>query len=80
MTTLAQTREKIQIDEMTLDRVAVAIGSAGSFLFQHNAKIGFLCFALGFALGVPVIYLLMSNGLMLGSFLALDWGPDHGPW
>lgn len=42
-----------------------------SFLFVHNAGIGILCFALGFAAGVPTAYLLFQNGLMLGAFLAL---------
>jgi len=42
-----------------------------SFLFVHNAGIGILCFALGFAAGVPTAFLLFQNGLMLGAFLAL---------
>jgi len=42
-----------------------------SFLFTHNAKVGMLCFALGFAAGVPVVYLLFSTGLMLGAMAAL---------
>lgn len=42
-----------------------------SFLFSHNAKIGMMCFALGFALGAPVVLLLVYNGLTLGAFLAL---------
>ena len=42
-----------------------------SFLFSNNAKVGMLCFALGFALGAPVVLLLVYNGLILGSFLAL---------
>lgn len=42
-----------------------------SALFTHNAQIGFLCFALGFAAGVPVILLLFSNGVLLGAFAAL---------
>lgn len=42
-----------------------------SFLFSNNAKIGMLCFALGFALGVPVILLLVYNGLTIGALLAL---------
>lgn len=40
-------------------------------LFSHNAGIGLLCFALGFAFGVPVILLLFSNGATLGAFVAL---------
>jgi uncharacterized membrane protein SpoIIM required for sporulation len=42
-----------------------------SFLFTHNAKIGMLCFALGFAAAVPVVYLLFTTGLMLGAMAAL---------
>jgi len=42
-----------------------------SFLFTHNAKIGFLAFALGFAFGIPTVLLLFSNGLSLGAFTAL---------
>jgi uncharacterized membrane protein SpoIIM required for sporulation len=42
-----------------------------TFLFTHNSKVGMLCFALGFAAGVPVIYLLFSTGLMLGAMVAL---------
>ena len=42
-----------------------------TFLFTHNAKVGMLCFALGFAAGVPVVYLLFSTGLMLGAMVAL---------
>jgi len=42
-----------------------------SYLFTHNAKIGMLCFAVGFLAGVPVIYLLFSNGLALGAMAAL---------
>ncbi len=42
-----------------------------SFLFTHNSKVGMLCFALGFAAGVPVVYLLFSTGLMLGAMAAL---------
>ena len=42
-----------------------------TYLFQHNAQVGLLCFALGFALGIPVFYLLFSNGLLLGAMAAL---------
>ncbi len=40
-------------------------------LFSHNAGIGLLCFAFGFAFGVPVVLLLFSNGATLGAFVAL---------
>jgi len=42
-----------------------------SFLFTHNAQIGLMCFALGFAVGVPVFYLLFTNGQMLGALAGL---------
>jgi uncharacterized membrane protein SpoIIM required for sporulation len=42
-----------------------------TFLFTHNSRVGMLCFAVGFAAGVPVIYLLFSTGLMLGAMAGL---------
>ena len=47
-----------------------------SFLFSHNARIGMLCFALGFAAGVPVALLLFANGLILGAFAAIHHQHD----
>ncbi len=49
-----------------------------SFLFSNNARIGMLCFALGFAAGVPVALLLFTNGLMLGAFAAIHHQHDLG--
>lgn len=42
-----------------------------TFLFTHNARVGMLCFALGFALGVPTLFFLVQTGLMAGAFVAL---------
>ena len=42
-----------------------------AYLFTHNAAIGMLAFALGFALGVPVVILMFYNGLMIGAIAAL---------
>jgi uncharacterized membrane protein SpoIIM required for sporulation len=39
-----------------------------SFLFTHNAGLGLLSLALGFVAGIPVAYLLLTNGLVLGAF------------
>ena len=47
-----------------------------AFLFTHNAQIALLCFALGFAFGVPTIMLLVMNATMLGAFLALYGSHD----
>ena len=52
-------------------RQGVALDVFASFLFDHNARIGISCLALGFAGGVPVILLLFSNGLTLGAMAAL---------
>jgi uncharacterized membrane protein SpoIIM required for sporulation len=55
-----------------------------TFLFTHNSQVAALCFALGFAFGVPTALLLIQNGLMLGAFLALfaarGLGLDMGAW
>lgn len=42
-----------------------------TFLFTHNTKVAFMCFAWGICLGLPTIYLLIRTGLMLGAFTAL---------
>lgn len=42
-----------------------------SFLFVHNAGIGLVAFALGFAAGFPSAFLMFYNGLVLGAFGAL---------
>jgi uncharacterized membrane protein SpoIIM required for sporulation len=52
-----------------------------AFLFSHNASVGMLCFTLGAAAGIPVVVLLLINGMTLGAMtaihaqkgLALDW-------
>jgi len=48
-----------------------ALTGFASFLFVHNARIGLLAAALGFAAGVPTALLVFSNGLMLGAFMQL---------
>jgi uncharacterized membrane protein SpoIIM required for sporulation len=59
--------------------LASALTPFAASLFSHNARIGLLCFSLGFAAGVPTALLLFTNGLMLGAFAAvyhqcgLDW-------
>jgi uncharacterized membrane protein SpoIIM required for sporulation len=66
------------------------LGAFAAYLFSHNAQIGILSFSLGFALGVPTLALIFTNGLMLGAFLALfasrgllvelgGWLSIHGP-
>ena len=50
---------------------SATLGTFASMLFVHNAGIGMLCFALGFAAGLPVFWLVFTNGLILGAFGAL---------
>lgn len=47
------------------------LSAFASMLLSNNARIGMMCFALGFAFGIPVVYLLFSNGLIIGAFAAL---------
>ncbi len=47
------------------------LASFAAELFSHNARIGIMVFALGFVLGIPSAFLLFTNGLVLGAFVAL---------
>lgn len=47
------------------------LAAFSSFLASHNAKIGMMAFALGFAGGIPTVYLMFQNGLMLGAMSSL---------
>ena len=62
-------REVLFEDAETHDVEDLSVFS--TFLFTHNARIGMMCFALGFALGLPTLFLLIQTGLMLGAFIAL---------
>jgi uncharacterized membrane protein SpoIIM required for sporulation len=45
------------------------LGTFAAYLFTHNAQISLMCFALGFAFGVPTMMLVIYNGAMLGALL-----------
>lgn len=47
------------------------LGGFAVFLFTHNAQVSILCFALGFAFGVPTALFMAEQGLVLGAMLAL---------
>lgn len=55
-----------------------SLSAFSSYLFVHNSGIALLSFALGIALGVPTLVLLISNGMMIGSFFALYAGRGLG--
>ncbi|MCC6782749.1 MAG: stage II sporulation protein M [Planctomycetes bacterium] len=65
------TAEELRAPLYTEPEFASALALFASFLFQHNAQIAILCFALGAAAGVPVVWLLFTNGLTLGAMAAL---------
>jgi uncharacterized membrane protein SpoIIM required for sporulation len=52
-----------------------------SFLIANNVRVGMLCFTFGIALGIPVVVLLVMNGMILGAMtqihvakgLGVDW-------
>jgi uncharacterized membrane protein SpoIIM required for sporulation len=77
-------RETLRATLLPKDRSVDKLGAFAAHLFSHNAQIGILSFALGFALGVPTLALMFYNGLMLGGFLALfqryDLLPELGGW
>jgi uncharacterized membrane protein SpoIIM required for sporulation len=60
------------------------LGVFATFLFTHNAQVAILCFALGFAFGVPTAMLLLYHGAMMGAFIALygshGLAVDLGGW
>ena len=55
-----------------------------TFLFTHNSQVAIPAFALGFAFGVPTVFLLIYNGGTLGAFFALfgakGLGAPLGGW
>lgn len=66
------------------EELADTLAAFASFLFSHNARIGILCFALGVAAGLPVVFLMLINGTSLGAFAALytsrGLGTDFWGW
>lgn len=69
--TPAATTEELRAALYDQEHPADALGAFAMFLFTHNAKVGMMCAAFGFAAGAPVVLLLFSNGLLLGAFAAL---------
>ena len=48
------------------------------FYVRHNTGIAFQCFALGFFLGLGTIYVLLSNGIQLGTVSGYVIAQGHG--
>ena len=47
-----------------------------AMLFDNNARVGILCFALGALFGAPVVLLMFANGLPIGALFAVH--AQHG--
>lgn len=66
------------------DEGSVGLSFFATMLFTHNAQVALGAFALGFALGVPTIVLLLMNGAMLGAMLHVFFskgvGFEFGGW
>lgn len=60
------------------------LSAFAAYLFTHNAGVCLMSFALGFAFGLPTAFLVVSNGCMMGAFLALfaskGLGFEVGGW
>jgi uncharacterized membrane protein SpoIIM required for sporulation len=66
------------------DGATAWLGSFAAALFSNNARIGIFAFALGVLGGVPVVALLLYNGLCLGAMAAIyqraGLGADFWAW
>jgi uncharacterized membrane protein SpoIIM required for sporulation len=53
------------------DEGGKGLGAFAVWLFQHNAQVSIMCFALGFAFCVPTALFIAEQGIVLGAMLAL---------
>lgn len=74
--TIEYLRSTIYTDEGTTGDGELSAFS--SFLFNNNAQIALFAFALGFAFGIPTAWLLVYNGVMIGSLYAVFWDKGLG--
>jgi uncharacterized membrane protein SpoIIM required for sporulation len=60
------------------------LGPFAAQLFTHNSQISLLCFALGFAFGIPTMMLVIYNGAMIGAlmqvYVAKGLGIELAAW
>ena len=69
--TPASSTEELRAGLYKTESFGEMLATFAAQLFDHNARIGILAFALGFVAGLPTLLLLFYNGLVLGSFVAL---------
>lgn len=70
------TRDELAETIFDKPETADQLTAFATFLFQNNARVGMLCFALGAAFGVPVVVLLYYNGLAIGAIVAVFAGKE----
>ena len=60
------------------------LSAFAAYLFTHNAGVALVAFSLGFAFGLPTAFMVVTNGCMMGAFLALfaakGLGYQAGGW
>jgi len=64
-------REELSEVLYTPEESGTQLARFATWLFTHNARIGLLCFAVGFVAGVPVLLVLFANGATLGAMWAV---------
>ena len=69
--TPASSTAELQAGLYSHGSVSGSLATFAASLFDHNARIGIMAFALGFIAGLPTLLLLFYNGLVLGGFAAL---------
>lgn len=69
----SQDFSELEQDGYTREDAAMA-----GFYVRHNTSIAFQCFALGFFLGLGTIYVLLSNGIQLGTVAGYVVASGHG--
>ncbi len=74
-TALYTMEEMYSMEVKEFDRQDAAM--AGYYV-QHNTSIAFQCFALGIFLGLGTIYVLLSNGIQLGTVAGYLIAKGHG--
>lgn len=71
-------RDTLYNDPSEMEGFISQLAQFAGFLFNNNAQIAILAFALGFMFGIPTAVLLILNGLSIGAFYALFWSRGLG--
>jgi uncharacterized membrane protein SpoIIM required for sporulation len=78
----AHLREVMEAGETWTEIEPMLRPAIATLIFTHNIQVAFLAFAAGVLLGLGTVYVLVSNGLMLGGVLgaAHFYGVAHLLW